>query len=150
MSAQAFFSSSALQRMKARTSGWSALRMTIFAARRVVPPDLIEPANESYPFMKETGPDAVPPPDSCSLEERRTERLVPVPLPNLKSIPSVLARSRIDSIESWTELMKHAEACWERLGMPMLNHTGLLKDACWVTSRKRSSSAQFSASSSVA
>ena len=61
--------------------------------------------------MKETGPDAVPPPDSCSLDERRTDRLVPVPLPNLKSMPSVLARSRIDSIESWTELMKHADAC---------------------------------------
>src|SRR6266566_245813 len=65
--------------------------------------------------MNETGPDAVPPPDSCSLEERRTDRLVPVPLPNLKSMPSVLARSRIDSMESWTELMKHAEACWEPL-----------------------------------
>src|SRR5256885_10665161 len=103
--------------------------MTIFAARRVVPPDLIEPANESYPFMKETGPDAVPPPDSCSLDERRTDRLVPVPLPNLKSMPSVLARSRLDSIESRTEFMEHAEACCERPGMPMLNQTRLLIDA---------------------
>src|SRR5437879_13105510 len=94
--------------------------MTIFAARRVLPPDLIEPANESEPCMNETGPDAVPPPDSCSLDERSTDRLVPVPLPNLKSMPSVLARSRIDSIESWTELMKHAEACWERPGMPKI------------------------------
>ncbi len=85
--------------------------MTIFAARRVVPPDLIEPANESYPFIKETGPDAVPPPDSCSFEERSTERLVPVPLPNLKSMPSVLTSSRMDSIESWTALMKQAEPC---------------------------------------
>src|SRR5690348_17219813 len=100
--------------------------------------------------MKETGPEAVPPPDSCSFEERRTDRLVPVPLPNLNSMPSVLARSRIDSIESLTELMKHAEACWDRPGTPMLNHTGLLKEACWVTSRYRSSSAQLSASSSVA
>src|SRR2546422_11667389 len=100
--------------------------------------------------MNETGPDAVPPPDSCSLEERRTDRLVPVPLPNLKSMPSVLARSRIDSMESWTELMKQAEACWERLGMPMLKQTGLLKDACWVASRKRSSSDKLAASSSVA
>src|SRR5579872_4756242 len=98
--------------------------------------------------MKETGPEAVPPPDSCSREERRTERLVPVPLPNLKSMPSVLARSRIDSIESWTELMKQAEPCCERPGTPMLNQTGLLKEECWVTSRKRSSSAQFTASSS--
>src|ERR1700736_4895432 len=100
--------------------------------------------------MKETGPDAVPPPESCSLEDRSTDRLVPVPLPNLKSMPSVLARSRIDSIESWTELMKQAEPCCERPGTPMLNQTGLLNDACWVTRRKRSSSAQFSASSSLA
>src|SRR6202521_2312191 len=135
MSAQAFFSSSALQRMKSRTSGWSALRMTILAARRVVPPDLIEPANESYPFIKETGPEAVPPPESCSLDDRRTERFVPVPLPNLNSMPSVLTRSRIDSIESWTELMKQAEPCWARLGTPMLNQTGLLNEACCVTRR---------------
>jgi len=33
--------------MKSMTSGWSALRITILAARRVVPPDLIEPAKES-------------------------------------------------------------------------------------------------------
>src|SRR5579859_3595111 len=116
-------------------SGWSALRMTILAARRVVPPDLMDPAKESYPRMKETGPEAVPPPERCSLEERSTERLVPVPEPNLKSMPSVLARSRIDSMETWTELMKQAEACWARVGMPMLNQTGLLKEACWVMSR---------------
>src|SRR6267378_4982630 len=100
--------------------------------------------------MKETGPEAVPPPESCSRDDRRTDRLVPVPLPNLNSMPSVLTRSRIDSIESCTELMKQAEPCCDRPGTPMLNQTGLLNDACWVTSRKRSSSAQFSASSSVA
>src|SRR5438445_754849 len=58
--------------------------------------------------MKETGPEAVPPPDSCSRDERSTERLVPVPLPNLKSMPSVFTSSRIDSIESSTELLKRA------------------------------------------
>src|SRR3981081_4198407 len=147
MSAHAFFSSSALQVMKSTMSGWSALRMTILAARRVVPPDLIDPAKESYPRMKETGPEAVPPPDSCSRLERSTDRLVPVPEPNLKSIPSVLARSRIDSIESWTE-MKQALPCWSRVGTPMLNQTGLLKDACWVTSSQRSSSSQLAASAS--
>src|SRR5207302_8836979 len=99
--------------------------------------------------MKETEPDAVPPPDSCSLDERSTDRLVPVPLPNLKSMPSVLARSRIDSIESRIELMKHAEACCERPGMPTLNQTGLLNDACFVTSSKGSSSAPCWASSPV-
>src|SRR5215472_15333920 len=148
--AQAFFSSSALQLTKSRMSGWSALRMTILAARRVVPPDLIEPAKLSYPRMKETGPDAVPPPANVSLEERSTDRLVPVPEPNLNSMPSVFASSRIDSIVSSTELIKHAEACADRPGTPMLNHTGLLKDACWATSSQRSSSSQVTASSSPA
>src|SRR5258708_23103359 len=100
--------------------------------------------------MKATGPDAVPPPGRCYFEERSTDRLVRVPEPNLKSMPSVLTRSRIDSIESWTELMKHAEPCCARVGMPRLNQTGLLNDACWVASSQRSSSAQVSASSSVA
>src|SRR5438105_14160251 len=100
--------------------------------------------------MKETGPDAVPPPASLSFEERRTERLLPVPEPNLKSMPSILTSSRIDSMVSWTELMKHADACWARPGTPMLNQTGLLKDACCVTKSQRSSSSQLTASSSDA
>src|SRR4029434_2226 len=97
--------------MNSRMSGCSALRMTIFAARRVLPPDLITPANASKPFMKETGPEAMPPPDSCSLEERMGERLLPATEPHLNSIPSVLARSRIEDMVSSTELMKHAEHC---------------------------------------
>src|SRR5580765_561787 len=86
-------------------------RMTILAARRVLPPDLITPANASNPFMKLNGPLAVPPPLRPSVEDRSGDRLVPVPLPHLKSIPSVLARVRIESSESLTELMKHAEHC---------------------------------------
>src|SRR5215813_6890888 len=128
MRAQAFFSSSALQRMNSRMSGWSALRMTIFAARRVLPPDLMTPANASYPFMKETGPEAVPPPASSSLDERIDDRLLPVPEPNLKSIPSVLASVRIESIVSCTELMKQAEHCGA-FSKPQLNQTGLLNAA---------------------
>ena len=85
--------------------------MTIFAARRVVPPLLMTPAKASKPFMKETGPLAVPPPASDSVAERMVERLVPVPLPYLKSMPSVLASVRIDSIVSSTLLMKHADTC---------------------------------------
>ena len=97
------------------------------AARRVVPPLLMTPAKASNPFMKDTGPLAVPPPASDSVDERIVERLVPVPLPYLKSMPSVLASVRIDSIVSSTLLMKHAEA-WVLLpGTPMLNQTGLLK-----------------------
>ncbi len=55
-SASAFFSSSALHQMKCSMSGWSTSRTTIFAARRVLPPDLIVPAQESAPRMKLTGP----------------------------------------------------------------------------------------------
>src|SRR6202035_3288830 len=51
--------------------------MTILAARRVLPPDLITPANASNPFMKETGPDAEPPPLSSSFDERMGDRLAP-------------------------------------------------------------------------
>src|SRR5919198_4969961 len=109
MSAQAFFSSSTLQLMNSTMSGCSALRITIFAARRVLPPDLMTPANASKPFMNDTGPDAMPPPESCSFDERIGDRLLPVPEPHLKSMPSVLARSRIDAIVSSTELMKQAE-----------------------------------------
>src|SRR5438477_9979895 len=111
MSAHAFFSSFTLQFTNSTMSGCSALRMTILAARRVLPPDLITPANASKPFMNDTGPDAVPPPCNSSRDERIGDRFVPVPEPYLKSMPSVLARPRIDSIESSTELMKQAEHC---------------------------------------
>ena len=84
--------------------------------------------------MNDTGPEASPPLLSFSRLERRGERLVPVPLPYLKSRPSVLARSRIDSIESLTELMKQAEH-WGVSSTPTLNHTGELKAACWLMSR---------------
>src|SRR5436190_15024368 len=111
MSAQAFFYSSTLQLMNSTMSGCSALRMTIFAARRVLPPDLMTPANASNPFMNDTGPDAIPPPESCSFEERIGDRLLPAPEPHLNNMPSVLARSRIEPMVSSTELMKHAEHC---------------------------------------
>src|SRR3954471_6412758 len=80
--------------------------------------------------MKETGPEAVPPPASSSREERMGDRFVPVPDPNLKSIPSVRASVRIDSIVSCTELMKQAEHCGA-FSKPQLNHTGLLNAAFW-------------------
>src|SRR3954466_5542859 len=97
--------------MKLSISGWSTLRMTILAARRVLPPDLITPAKASKPFMKLSGPEAVPPPESVSLELRSGERFEPVPEPHLNSMPSVFASVRIESSESCTELMKHAEHC---------------------------------------
>ena len=84
--------------------------------------------------MKETGPDAMPPPVIVSRDERMGERLVPVPEPYLNSMPSVFASSRIDSIVSWTELMKHAEICGCS-SQPQLNQTGLLNAAFWCKSR---------------
>src|ERR1700733_1448815 len=92
-------------------SGWSTLRMTILAARRVLPPDLMTPAKASKPRMKLNGPEASPPPESVSFEPRIVDRFVPVPEPHLNSIPSVLAKVRMDSSESSTELMKQAEHC---------------------------------------
>src|ERR1051325_11751988 len=95
--------------MKSSMSGWSTFKITILAARRVLPPDLITPAKASKPFIKLKGPLADPPPESSSVEPRSAERLVPVPLPHLNNMPSVLARVRMESSESFTELIKHAE-----------------------------------------
>ena len=96
--------------------------------------------------MKETGPEARPPLDSCSRELRMVERLVPVPDPHLKSIPSVLASVRMESMVSSTELMKHAEHCG-CFSTPQLNQTGELNAAYWWSSRKVSSPRKVSAAS---
>src|SRR2546430_15574543 len=149
MSAHAFFSSFTLQFTNSTMSGCSELRMTILAARRVLPPLLMTPAKASKPFMNDTGPEAVPPPASSSFEERRLERLEPVPEPYLKSMPSVLASPRMESIESSTELMKHAEHCG-CFSTPTLNHTGELNDAFCRNKRCESSASKLAASASVA
>src|SRR6202158_3117465 len=99
--------------------------------------------------MNDTGPDAVPPPASSSLDERIGDRLVPVPEPNLNSIPSVRASDRIESIVSWTELIKQAEHCGA-FSNPQLNHTGLLNAAFWYTRMCFRSSLKACRSSSVA
>src|SRR5215467_13286434 len=99
--------------------------------------------------MKLTGPDAVPPPASSSFDDRIGDRLVPVPDPNLNSMPSVRASVRIESIVSWTELMKQAEHCGA-FSKPQLNQTGLLKAAFWYTRMCFRSSLNALRSSSVA
>src|SRR5215213_6355405 len=83
-SALAFFSSSALHQMNFSMSGWSTSSTTILAARRVLPPDLIVPAQASAPRMKLTGPEARPPFERCSTEPRMLERLIPDPEPPRK------------------------------------------------------------------
>src|SRR6188472_4623673 len=114
-------------------SGWSTSSTTILAARRVAPPDLMVPADASAPRMNETGPEAVPPEDSSSLEERMRERFRPAPEPPLKMKPSSLYQLRIESIESSTLRMKQALTCCGLL-VPTLNHTGELKLNTWWTS----------------
>src|SRR5215217_4162082 len=93
--AAALSSSLALHQMNWRMSGWSMSSTTILAARRVLPPDLIVPAQASAPRMKETGPDAVPPLDSGSIEPRILDRLIPDPEPPRKIMPSLVFQSRI-------------------------------------------------------
>ncbi len=122
--------------------------MTILAARRVLPPDLIVPADASAPRMKLTGPDAVPPPFSNSADERMFERLMPAPEPPLKIVPSSTYQLRIESMVSSTARMKHALACCGTPATPMLNHTGLLNAAFWVTTRCLSSALNAAASRS--
>src|ERR1035441_8798065 len=81
-------------------------RMTILAARRVFPPDLMVPADESAPRMKLTGPDAVPPPFKSSWEERMRDRFTPAPEPPLKMTPSSVYQLRMESMVSSTARMK--------------------------------------------
>src|SRR5919199_2248142 len=98
--------------------------MTIFAARRVLPPDLIVPADASPPRMKLTGPLAVPPPFSGSTDERMVDRLIPDPDPPLKIVPSSTYQLRMEDMVSSTARMKQAEPWAGTPLTPMLNHTG--------------------------
>src|SRR5690242_7299126 len=131
--ARIFSSSLTLVSMNASTSGWSTSSTTILAARRVAPPDLMVPAEASAPRMKETGPEALPPEDSSSLEERIRDRLRPAPEPPLKIRPSSRYQFRIESIESSTDRMKQAETCCGDL-VPTLNQTGELNANIWCSS----------------
>src|SRR3954471_18420472 len=148
-SARAFSSSRALHQMKSRTSGWSTSSTTILAARRVLPPDLIVPAQASAPRMKETGPEASPPLDRCSREERICDRLIPDPEPPRKIMPSLVFQPRIDSIVSSTERMKQAEHCGFSSN-PTLNQTGELNAASWLARMWVSSASKASAACGVA
>ena len=71
----------------------------------------------------------------------------PEPEPPRKMIPSRRIQSRIDSIESSIERMKHAEHCGAS-SKPTLNQTGELNDATWLTRIAFSSAWKVSASSS--
>ena len=148
-SARILSSSRALVSTNSSMSGWSTSRTTILAARRVAPPLLMVPAEASAPRMKLTGPLAVPPEDSSSLELRMRERFRPAPEPPLKMKPSSLYQLRIESIESSTARMKQALTCCGE-DVPTLNHTGELKLNTWCSSAQVSSCSNSSASSGVA
>src|ERR1700744_4609692 len=122
---------------------------TILAARRVAPPDLIVPAEASAPRMKLTGPEAVPPEESSSFDERIRERFRPAPEPPLKIRPSSRYQFRMESIVSSTARMKQALTCCGAL-VPTLNQTGELKLKYWCSSIQVSSWAKTSASSGPA
>src|SRR4029079_2680853 len=117
--------------------------------RRGLPAAFTTPAHARKPSTKLRRADAVPPPLIFSLEERSVLRLLPAPEPNLNSIASVLARSMIEDIVSWTLLMKQAEHCGFA-SMPTLNQTGELKLIFWWTRRWVSSAEKVLRSSSVA
>ena len=74
-------------------SGWSASQITILAALRVVPPDLIAPAARSPIFRNPISPDDAPPPERFSPSPRRELKLVPVPEPYLNRRASRTQRS---------------------------------------------------------
>ena len=147
---RALRSSIALLQMNSSTSGWSALRMTILAARRVLPPLLMAPAEASAPRMKLKGPLAVP----ALLPRRSTDDLIglmlmPEPEPPLKIMPSSTYQLRMAGMVSSIPRIKQALACWARSGTPILNQTGLLKAARWVAKMYFSSSRKSSASVSL-
>src|SRR5450759_4877273 len=99
--------------------------------------------------MKLTGPDAMPPPDILAWLERMVLRFTPAPEPYLNSMASVLARSMMLPMLSWTELMKHAEHCGFA-SIPTLNQTGELNAIFWWTRRWVSSAPNVARSWSVA
>ena len=97
--------------MKSRISGWSASSTTIFAARRVIPPDLVAPAALSSTSRKLIRPELVPPPERRSILPRSFEKFVPLPDPYLKTRASSWTRLKMEPRSSLQLWMKQAETC---------------------------------------
>ncbi len=129
---ETFCSSVTFQEMNSSMSGWSRSSVTILAARRVVPPDLIAPAARSPTFRNDIRPDDVPPPESFSPSPRMCEKFDPVPEPYLKMrasrthrsmIPPSLTRSSLTPWikQAWGAGCSYAEVdCWS---WPVLGST---------------------------
>ena len=95
-------------------SGWSTSTTTIFAARRVVPPDLIAPAARSPILRNDISPEERPPPESRSPSPRSAEKFEPVPEPYLNRRASRTHRSMMPpslTRSSRTPWMKQACGC---------------------------------------
>src|SRR5918992_1590677 len=92
---------------------------------------------------------ALPPFVSGSIDPRMFDRLMPDPEPPRKIVPSLVFQSRIDSIVSSTERMKHAEHCGFSSN-PTLNQTGELNAASWWSRMYVSSDSNVSPSSTDA
>src|SRR3989344_8917573 len=105
----------ALHQINSSMSGCEAFKMTILAARRVLPPLFMAPADASAPRIKDSGPEAVPALlPRGSLDDLKLLTLIPEPLPPLKIIPSSKYQLRIAGMVSCTAKIKQALACWER------------------------------------
>src|SRR5436305_860264 len=88
--------------------------MTIFAARRVVPPDFTAEAARSLILRKLMTPEATPPPETFSPSARRELKFVPVPEPYLKMRASRVTRSKMPpsfSMSSLTDSIEQACVC---------------------------------------
>ncbi len=88
--------------------------VTILAARRVVPPDLMAPAARSPILRKLIRPEERPPPESFSPSPRSLEKLEPVPEPYLNRRASRTHRSMMPpsfTRSSATDWMKQACGC---------------------------------------
>ena len=149
-STRILFSSRALVSMNSSMSGWSTSSTTIFAARRVAPPDLIVPAEASAPRMKLTGPDAVPPEDSSSFERADPGQVQAGTGAALEDQPllAVPVQDRVHRVVD-REDEAGAEPAAATV-VPTLNQTGELKLKTWCSSIQVSSCSKISASSSVA
>ena len=151
-------------------------RITIFAARRVLPPDLITPANASKPRIKLERTQAVPPPESCSMLTR-SERKVGAGARSPLEQHAFRLRQRQNRIQRILHRVNEAgralrlriagaansirrcagsqcQFCASEFGssrsQPTLNHTGELNATFCVSSRCTSSSWKIAASSGVA
>src|SRR5215204_1213440 len=99
--------------------------------------------------MNDTGPEAVPPLASGSIDPLIFDRLMPEPEPPRKMRPSRVFQSRIESMLSSTLRMKQAEHCGCS-SKPTLNQTGELNAASWLSRMYVSSASNASPASTDA